>query len=78
MSIFYTNSIIILCYDSENIILTYGLWDQIRVDHGKEFYLMLFIQEVLAHLRRNVSRAPHMQSTSRQVYILYFIANVIL
>lgn len=56
---------------NRNMILTYGLWDQIRVDHGKEFYLMLFIQEVLAHLRRNVSRAPHMQSTSRQVY--YFI-----
>ena len=47
--------------------LEYGLWDQIRVDHGKEFYLMLYVQEVLAQFRTNSSRAPHMQSTSRQV-----------
>ena len=25
----------------------HGLWDQIRVDHGKEFYLVLFIKEML-------------------------------
>ena len=28
---------------------------------------MLFIQEHLANLRRNTSRAPHLQSTSKQV-----------
>lgn len=26
--------------------LTYGLWDQVRVDHGKEFHLMLYVQEI--------------------------------
>ena len=46
--------------------LTYGLWDQVRVDHGKEFHLMLYVQEVLAQFRTN-TRAPHLQSTSRQV-----------
>lgn len=45
--------------------LTHGLWDQIRVDHGKEFYLMLYVQEKLAQFRTNTDRAPHMQSTSR-------------
>ncbi len=33
--------------------LIYGLWDQVRVDHGKEFYLMLYVQEILAQLRTN-------------------------
>lgn len=28
-------------------ITEYGLWDQVRVDHGKEFYLSLYIQEKL-------------------------------
>ena len=49
------------------MILSYGLWDQVRVDHGKEFYLMLYVQEILAHFRTDTSRVPHLQSTSRQV-----------
>ena len=53
------------------MILKYGLWDQVwdqvRVDHGKEFYLMLYVQEILAQFRTNTNRAPHLQSTSRQV-----------
>ena len=39
------------------IVIQYGLWDQIRVDKGREWILMLHIQETLAHL----------QSTSKQV-----------
>ena len=27
------------------IVMEYGLWDQIRIDQGKEWILMLFIQE---------------------------------
>ena len=49
------------------ILFQYGLWDQVRVDQGKEWTLMLFIQEKLAHLRCNVNRAPHLQTTSKQV-----------
>ena len=49
------------------VVRQYGLWDQIRVDQGKEWTLMLYIQEKLAHLRRNTNRAPHLQSTSKQV-----------
>lgn len=51
------------------LVLEYGVWDQVRVDHGKEWILTLFVQEKLAHLRRNTSRAPHLQTTSKQVYI---------
>ena len=56
-------------YSFRNIALDYGLWDQLRVDQGKEWILMLFVQEQLAHLRRNSSRPPHLQSTSKQVSI---------
>ena len=49
------------------IVLEYGLWDQLRVDHGMEWILTLFVQETLAHLRRNTNRAPHLQTTSKQV-----------
>ena len=59
-------------YDRE-LCLQYGLWDQIRVDHGKEFYLMLYVQEKLSEFRRNTTIAPHMQSTSRQVSTLYIV-----
>lgn len=61
------------------ILVQYGLWDQVRVDQGKEWVLMLYIQEMLAHQRRNTDRAPHLQSTSKQVhcalkdFLYYFI-----
>jgi hypothetical protein len=49
------------------IVLQYGLWDQLRVDHGKEWYLSLFVQEQLSHFRYNTNRAPHLQTTSKMV-----------
>ena len=48
-------------------MLQHGMWDQVRVDHGKEWTLLLFVQELLAHLRTNTNRAPHLQTTSKQV-----------
>ena len=50
--------------------MKYGLWDQIRVDQGKEWILMLFVQESLAHFRQNSTRPPHLQGTSKQVCML--------
>ena len=50
-----------------SIILEYGIWDQVCVDHGMEWILTLFVQEQLAHLRRNISRPPHLQTSSKQV-----------
>lgn len=55
------------------IVMNYGLWDQLRVDHGKEWVLTLYVQELLAHLRTNQSRALHSQTSSKQV-----IRNVII
>ncbi len=56
-----SDQFVILYYFRETS-LQHGLWDQIRVDHGKEFYLLLFMQEKLAHFRTNTN------TTSRQVY----------
>ena len=42
-----------------------GLWQQVRVDHGTEFTLVLTVQH-LAGLRLWQDRLPALQSTSRQ------------
>lgn len=43
------------------------MWDQIRVDHGREFFLTLFMQEKLAGYRNNTERQPYLQTSSTQV-----------
>ena len=45
----------------------FGLWDQIRVDCGREWYLMLFVQEQLSHLRNDTPKPPHLRSLSKNV-----------
>ncbi len=39
----------------------------IRVDHGKEFYLSLFIQEMIEGYRNRRERQPYMQTQSTKV-----------
>ena len=51
-------------------VMENGLWDQVRVDHGREFYLVLFIQEKLRVLRGNLSVAPYRQTTSRANHVI--------
>ena len=48
-------------------VLAYGMWDQVRVDHGKEFYLTLFMQELLSSYRHNQERRPYLQTSSTRV-----------
>ncbi|XP_018927648.2 uncharacterized protein LOC109054865 [Cyprinus carpio] len=45
-------------------VINNGMWDQIRVDHGKEFFLTLFMQEILADHRMNTATPPYRQTTS--------------
>lgn len=47
--------------------MRYGIWDQVRVDHGKEFYLVLAVQDHLKDLRNNTRRYPYLQTQSKQV-----------
>ena len=48
------------------IMMHFGLWDQDRVDHGREFYLLLYVQEKLHHLRGE----HHMYSRCLEKYVV--------
>lgn len=45
----------------------YGLWDQLRVDHGREFYLLLFVQEKIRRQFGSSEVVPYMQTRSTEV-----------
>nr|XP_033474294.1 uncharacterized protein LOC117251836 [Epinephelus lanceolatus] len=45
-------------------VVNHGMWDQVRVDHGREFYQCLYMQEMLSRYRHNLSRPPYLQTTS--------------
>ena len=55
------------------MVLEHGLWDQIRVDHGREWYLMLHVNQTVAHLRGNTSKDAFRQTTSTKVLHMMFI-----
>lgn len=58
------------------ILLHEGIWDMIRVDHGTEACLMLFVQNLLRNERGNLGCEPYVQTQSRQVstlFILFFL-----
>jgi len=59
-------------YFCRSSVLQYGMWDQVRVDHGTEFYLVLYMQEKNQHLRRNCSRQPYLQTKSTRVSNVVF------
>ncbi|KAK2868885.1 hypothetical protein Q7C36_000756 [Tachysurus vachellii] len=63
------------CQDSAWIlampaVLEYGIWDKVRVDHGKEFYLTLFMQELLTSHCHNQERRPCLQTSSTRNHIV--------
>ncbi len=45
----------------------YGIWNRVRVDKGREFYLLLFIQERLSAYRKCTEKAPYRQTGSKEV-----------
>ena len=47
-----------------------GLWDQVRVDYGREFYLILYIQEKLRAQCGNFEHVPYRQTTSRANHVI--------
>ena len=52
-------------------VTTYGLWNQIRVDHGREFYLILYIQQYLRSSYGPSHITPYIQSPSTQVCLTF-------
>ncbi|XP_067098565.1 uncharacterized protein [Osmerus mordax] len=58
------NNVIIYDQVFRSAVMKYGMWDQVRVDHGKEFYLTLFMQEMLQEHRHDREAAPYCQTQS--------------
>ena len=56
-----------LPHECRLFIEQHGMWDQIRVDHGKEFYLCLYVQDLLKNYHNNCNRKPYLQTQSKQV-----------
>ena len=52
---------------SRNALLAYGIFHQIRVDFGREFYLVLGMQEYFQELRSRTDIAPYRQTQSEKV-----------
>lgn len=46
-----------------------GLWEQIIVDYGSEFFLTIFIQEKLHQNDGSREILPYVQTPSTQVYV---------
>ena len=51
-------------------MLQYGLWHQLRVDHGREFYLCLFVQSELRNNYGPSDIEPFRQTPSTQVIFI--------
>uniref|UniRef100_A0AAV2MKT8 Integrase core domain-containing protein n=1 Tax=Knipowitschia caucasica TaxID=637954 RepID=A0AAV2MKT8_KNICA len=51
-------------------VLEYGMWDQVRVDHGREFYLSLYMQGLLSKHRHNIQREPYLQTPSTKNHMI--------
>ena len=52
------NPILVYEYVYKPAVEKYGLWDQIRTDHGKEFVLINFIQDLMSPYRYDTRRQP--------------------
>ena len=50
-------------------LVKYGLFDQIRMDHGREFVLCIFVQELLKRYRFSQTRLPWRQTPSIGNYV---------
>ena len=51
---------IVTIYCCREVVTKFGLWDQIRVDCGREWYLTLYINETVAHLRNDTNKVSKM------------------
>ena len=50
-----------------NALLAYGIFHQIRMDFGREFYLVLGMQEHFQELKIRKDIAPYRQTQSKKV-----------
>ena len=52
---------------NRNALLAHGIFHQIRVDFGREFHLVLGMQEHFQELRSRRDFAPYRQTQSKKV-----------
>lgn len=52
--------------DCRPVLTNTGIFDQLRVDMGKEWVLILFVQELLKRQRQDQNRAAHVKTTSKK------------
>ena len=60
------NVYVLLCDKllSRKLVQDYGLWNQLRVDKGREWFLM----QKLGQYRNDTSKPSFLQTPSKQVY----------
>ena len=66
------NPIPIYEYVFHPAILKYGLWNQLRIDHGQKFSLCIFVQDLLKNYRQSTEKQPWKQTTSARNVIECF------
>ena len=59
-------------------MLQYGLWHQLRVDHGREFYLCLFVQSEMRNNYGPSDIEPFRQTPSTQVIFIALTSLVLI
>ena len=73
LSLLFIGSVIHMIYFTHFLILisellcTFGIWDQIHVDHGTEWAVMLFMQKALSCYRNDRTVTPYVQTSSTNV-----------
>ena len=60
------NPILIYEFVYRKAVSKYGLWNQLRVDHGREFCLCLFVQDLLKGYRTSQEKDPWKQTKSTE------------
>ena len=60
------NPILIYEFVFKQALSKYGIWEQVRTDHGREFALVGFIQNVLSHYRLEGTSTAYKQTTSTE------------
>ena len=60
------NPILIYEYVFRPAVSKYGVWEQVRMDHGREFALVIFIQQVLSCCRLEGRKQSFKQTRSTE------------
>ena len=66
VSLHVKNPILIYEFVFRQALCKYGIWEQVRTDHGREFALVGFIQNVLSHYRLEGTSTAYKQTTSTE------------